>query len=119
MYIEFNGLNNNVFSIQRQGTILFEVKDNGTITLGGDLSSSGDFYIGDNLFVTQSAYIGGNLFVSGNIYGNFNVSGNVTNALTASHLEERGVARFSPLGSTPGYISGGMFYSSSGDWFLS
>jgi hypothetical protein len=119
MFIEFKGINNNKFSIQRQGNVLFEVNDDGTIIVGGDISSSGNFYIGENLFVTQSAYIGGNLFVSGNIYGNFNVSGNVTNASTASHLEEQGVAIFAALGSTPGYISGGIFYSSSGDWFLS
>jgi hypothetical protein len=109
MFIEFKGINNNKFSIQREGTILFEVNDDGTTILGNNISASGDFYIGENLYV------------DGIIYGTISasISGTATNALTASHLEEQGVAIFSPLGSTPGYISGGIFYSSSGDWFLS
>jgi predicted acyltransferase (DUF342 family) len=87
----------------------------------GTLFVTSSATIGDNLFVSKSAYIGENLYVNGVIYGNISasVSGTATNALTASHLEEQGVAIFAALGSTPGYISGGIFYSSSGDWFLS
>jgi hypothetical protein len=93
VYLDFKTVEGDSFQVRRNGDVLFGVEDNGNVSIPG------------------------NLTVNGTLTANF--SGSITTALTASHLEEQGVALFSPISPTPNYISGGIFYSSSGEWFLS
>lgn len=66
-----------------------------------------DQNISASLSVGQDLFVAGNLTVAGQSFG-----------ITASHLIEQHVAIFSPI-ETPQYVAGGMFRSTSGDWFLS
>jgi hypothetical protein len=93
LYLDFKTIEGDSFTIKRSSSILFSVGDDG------------------------NAYIEGDLRVQGTIIGG--ISGSIVVSPTASHLEERGVATFSPLSFTPTYSSGGFFYSSSGEWYLS
>ncbi len=86
------------FSIKKNSTDIFSVKNNGEISISGSLT------------IGEDVYVEGALFLSGSI-----ISGS---SPTASHLQEEGVAIFNAVDPTY-YISGGFFRSSSGDWFVS
>jgi hypothetical protein len=94
VYLDFAGVDGDSFSIKRSGSVLFSVEDSGRVTITNDLVVSGSL-IAPNLSITASV------------------------AQTASHLQEQSVAIFAPIDSIPGYISGGIFYSSSGEWYFS
>jgi len=89
VYLDFKGVNENSFEIRKDSSSLFKVQDDGNV------------------------FINNNLIVSGSI------SGSIELALTASHLEEQNVALFRPIETPQMYTTGGIFRSSSGDWFLS
>lgn len=91
--LDFKGVNNNSFLISTTGSTIFQVKDNGEVTIPGNLT------------------VGGTLIA--------NITGSFQNALTASHLEEQNISTFRPIQTPQMFITGGLFRSSSGDWFLS
>jgi hypothetical protein len=93
VYLDFKGVNGNHFEIKNESSSLFTVQDTGDIIVSN------------------------NLYIGGNIIGN--VSGSITTALTASHLEEQNVVLFRPIETPQMFVTGGFFRSSSGDWFLS
>jgi hypothetical protein len=107
VFLDFKTVEGDSFSIKNQGTDLFAVFDDGRIIMSNSLN------VGKDVFISGSIYIAGGASISGSVF-----SGSTSNALTASHLEEQGVSYYSPI-STPVFISGGFWRSSSGDWFVS
>ena len=100
VYLDFKDVEGDSFAVKREGEDIFKVEDNGRVSVFKNLFVSGSVEF-------QGAQISGSTF-----------TGTATNALTASHLIEQSVSYFKPI-DTPLYVTGGLFRSSSGDWFLS
>lgn len=117
------------------GANVFQIDPTGSVTIAGDLVVDGNL-IAPNISITaSSAQTASYAFTASYLEGGIESSSyalfsetasyllggieSASFAQTSSHLQEQGIAIFSPIDSIPGYISGGIFYSSSGEWYFS